>query len=521
MEPGSQRQAYAERSASFIGFLLFAGRMLERAGAFGQVLLIAAVLGSTTRADLYFMASIVPLTLGNVVGEALGAVILPRASREEDPTAVQRLFAAGFWIAAGVLTALTVLYVAAVAVIVPQATPAGTASLLPWLAFAPVGIFFGLGTFCAAPLLHYERYVWPALRGASATIVALGLSGLAVALGGGVVWIGLAVSAGYGTAFVLLALELVSIGRVRVFAPPSRRPLRDVLGLWRKVLASASSGIVGGQVFVLIERLLTAPLGVGAVASISYARGVAFTPSALGQAISAGLYPSLLRAHAAEAGEYVRQRFVSGLRLTLFVTVVSGSFLAIYSAEIADALFGRDAVTRSSLTAVQQCLLAFSLALLGWMLTIYSSRMFGALNLFRGVLIQELIALAVYLAIVFPLRGGLGVPGVALAFAIGQVLGGAVSIVMIARRLTLPARAIVTEAVLPTLVRAAPVVLALAAIQWALGESTGASAPLVALSGALITALAAGASLWSADWPELESARAFVRRSRRRSAPRQ
>jgi putative peptidoglycan lipid II flippase len=512
VETGPQQQIFAERSASFIGSLLLVGRMLDRAGAFGQVLLIAAVFGSTTRADLYFMASIVPLTLGNVVGESLGASILPRAAREE-PWAAQKLFAAGFWIAVSVLGALTAVYLGVVAVIVPHATPGGSASLLPWLAFAPVGILFGLGTFSAASLLHFERYVWPALRGASATVVAFGLSGLAVALGGGVVWIGLAVSAGYGAALLLLALEIVSIGRVRVFALPDRRPLLDVFALWRKVAASASSGIIGGQVFVLIERVLTAPLGVGAVASISYARGVAFTPSALGQAISAGLYPSLLRAHAAKAGEYVRERFVSGLRLTLFVTVVSSAFLAVYSAEITDALFARDAVTGSSLAAIQHCLLAFSLALLGWMLTIYSSRMFGALNLFRGLLIQELIALVVYVAIVFPLRGSLGVSGVALAFAIGQVAGGAVSIVSIARRLALPARSILAEAMIPTLGRAAPVVLALGAVRLALGETEAPSA-VVAVSGALTATLAAAASLWSASWPELESVRGFVKRSR-------
>ena len=57
---------------------------------------------------------------------------------------------------------------------------------------------------------------------------------------------------------------------------------------------------------------------------------------------------------------------------------------------------------------IQQCLLAFSLALLGWMLTIYSARMFGALNLFRGLILQELVALLVFLALVLLLRDALG-----------------------------------------------------------------------------------------------------------------
>ena len=59
-------------------------RARTRIGAFGQVLLIAAVLGSTIRADLYFIASIVPLTIGNVVGEALAAAVLPRRAAGRD-----------------------------------------------------------------------------------------------------------------------------------------------------------------------------------------------------------------------------------------------------------------------------------------------------------------------------------------------------------------------------------------------------------------------------------------------------
>lgn len=511
MEQQPERRVFAERSASFIGLTLLAGRVLDRMGAFGQVLLIAAVLGSTIRADLYFIASIVPLTIGNVVGEALAASVLPRAARAGEPEAT-RLFSAGLWIALVVLGALTAAYLVAVAIFVPRATPAGTASLLPWIAFAPVGIFFGLAAYCAAPLLHYERYVWPALRGAAATIVGLSLTAIVVSLGGGVVWIGLAVSIGYGVALLLLVLEILAIGRLAILAPPTRWAIREVAALWPKLSASAASGVIGGQVFVLIERILTAPLGVGAVASISYARGVAYTPAILGQAIGAGVYPSLLRAHAAEALDFVRHRLVSGLRLMLFVTAVSASYLALCSAAIADVLFGRDAVSASSLLSVQHCLLAFSLALLGWMLTIYASRLFGALNLFGGLVLQELVALVVYLAVVFPLREALGVPGVALAFGIGQVAGGLGATVLIARRLDIRMSAILAEAALPAALRATPVVLALVAVKVGLGAVSDVPAFVVAGVGALTAAGIAVASLWPVDWPELDSMRDFVRR---------
>ena len=363
-------------------------------------------------------------------------------------------------------------------------------------------------------MLHYERYVWPALRGAAATIVGLVLTAVVVALGGGVVWIGLAVSTGYGVALLLLVIEIVSIGRTGIFAPPSRWAIGEVRSLWPKLSASAGSGVIGGQVFVLIERVLTAPLGVGAVASISYARGVAYTPAVLGQAISAGVYPSLLRAHAAGALVYVRERFVSGLRLTLFVAVVSGTYLALFSTEIATAFFGRDAVSPESLVAVQQSLLAFSLAVVGWMLTIYGARLFGALNLFRGLLLQELVALVVYLAIVLPFRNQLGVPGVALAYGVGQVTGGVAGTILIARRLQLAPAMIARRAALPAVSRALAVLAALVVVKLGMVVLLDLPSLVVVVAGALTAAGISVATLWPVDWPELDSMREFVRRRR-------
>ena len=43
----------------------------------GQIALIASVYGASTRSDLYFIASIVPLTIGTVVGEAFATSLLP------------------------------------------------------------------------------------------------------------------------------------------------------------------------------------------------------------------------------------------------------------------------------------------------------------------------------------------------------------------------------------------------------------------------------------------------------------
>ena len=110
------------RSASFISTVTFGGRVLERAGAFGQILLIAAFFGATTQSDLYFVASIVPLTFGSIMGEALYASVLPSLAHRPEHE-IDDIACAGFWISTVLLVGTTLAYAAVLAVVVPMASP--------------------------------------------------------------------------------------------------------------------------------------------------------------------------------------------------------------------------------------------------------------------------------------------------------------------------------------------------------------------------------------------------------------
>ena len=501
---------FAERSASFIGSASLAGRLIERGAAFAQILLIAAFFGSSIRADLYFIASIVPLTIGTVVGEASYAAVLPRAA-SLDTAGAKRLIAAGFWVAAGALVAATAAYVAVAAVVVPRTEPAGSASLLPWLAFAPVAACLGLATYASAALLHFERYLWPAFRLATAAVVGLASSAIALAAGGGVVWVGACVTVGYAVALCLLLGELVSIGHADVLARPSGTTVREALRLWRKAAAAAWSILVGGQVVVLLERALAAPLGVGSAAAISYARGAAFTPTIIGQSVAVGVYPSMLRARAAGAADFLRGRFESGLRLTSFIAVVSGAFIALLSEQIADMLFEWGALDASSLDNVAATLAAFSLAVAAVMLTILGARVLNALDMFAALALQQALSLCVYLAVAIPLRAAEGTVGLAFAAGIAETVGAVVATTLIVRRIGMAATR-AAGAALSGIGRAAPVVLALALARFATVDLLAAPPVLaVAVSTAVGAAVTAGA-LWLARWPELDSLKRAARR---------
>ena len=157
-----------------------------------------------------------------------------------------------------------------------------------------------------------------------------------------VVWVALAVTAGYAVALALLVAELLAVGGGWMFRRPSRAALEALLPLRGKVVAAVTGGLLGGQVFVFLERLLAASLGVGAVAAISYSRGVAFTPNVLAQSVSLGLYPGMLRAHAERNVDYLRGSFVAGLRVTLFVAAAAAAYLAWFAPEVTVLLFDRE-----------------------------------------------------------------------------------------------------------------------------------------------------------------------------------
>jgi putative peptidoglycan lipid II flippase len=505
------------RSASYIGSVTLAGRVVERLAALGQIVLVAAFLGATTEADLYFIASIVPLMIGGLLGEAFYASVLPQLSRRERQSEMLELASAGFWAATFVLLLVTGAYLVVVSVVVAVAEPAGNDQLAPWLAFAPIGFLFALGAYIAAILLRLERYLWPPFRSAASALVGLGLSIVALSLTNDVVWVALAVSAGYAVALVLLIAEVVAVGAAAMFRPPSRAALRSVVGLRRKVAASVLGSLLGGQVFVFLERLLAASLGVGAVAAISYARGLAFTPNVLAQSISLGLYPGMLRAHAERNLTYLRGSFVAGLRMTLFIAAASAAFLALFAPEISRFVFARGDLPATSLVEVERALRAFSLALVASMVLVFTARVFNALDYFRAIVVSQGVALAVYLPLAVIFRPWQGPTGLALALGVAETCAAVAALAIAWRRIVPGGRGLPKQLGWQALWRVAGVVAGVVAAERLFGAAELSRDGLVVLGAFALTTAVAALLLWTAPWAELESARGFVRRRLRLS----
>ena len=502
------------RSAAFIGSFSLLGRLLERGSAFLLIVLLASVYGSSSSADLYFLASIVPLMIGTLVGESISAGTVPLLVRRREKQELAGTVGAGLWLTLGLAVALTALYLAIAIPLVQTVSGGRFDPLGPWLAFAPIGILLSLAGYLSGVLLRLERYVWPPFRLAVASMAGLALSLAVITVTHEVTWVAAAVAAGHAFAVALLVLEVVQVMGGRWLRPPSRAHVRDVLHVRSRVGASVASGLLGGQVLVLVERALAATLGVGAVSTLSYARGVAFTPNVLGHSIAAGLYPGMVRAHEASRDAAVRERFTRGLRLTLFVAVPTAVFFVAFGANVIAFLLRRGAFGAEATETAGTLLAAFSLALAANMVMIFASRVFQSVDYFRATVIAQGVVVAVYLLVALPLREVLGLTGLAVTFGVAEAVGAVVAVTIATRRLAIGRGELIRSVIVPGLARGAVVALVLVVYRLALAlvEVPVDLLGLAYVGGTLLLfALATTLMIATSPWPESRRFRAAAR----------
>jgi putative peptidoglycan lipid II flippase len=506
-----EETSFTRRSATFIGSFTLAARIVERLGAFALIVLVASVYGSSSIADRYFIASITPLIIGAVAGETLSANILPALVRSAGEP--RRLVAAGFWLAGGLLLLVTIGYLAIATVIVRSASPAGSSSLAVWIAFAPIAPLLGLAGYLSGVLTYFERYVWPPFRSSIATVGGFLLTLVVIAFTRDVAWVAAAVTGGYALSFAALAVEIRGAAGHGGLARPDRGAAAEAFSLRGGLTAPIVGGLLGGQVFVLLERTLAASVGVGAVAALSYARGVVFTPLILAQAIALGLYPGMLRAYEARDLEHVRGSLVRGLRLTLFSSLALAAFFAMYGRETVDVLLERGEFGARAAGEVGSILAAFSLALVGSMLMVFVARIFYAVDYFRAVVWVQVSALAAYAAIAVPLREVWGTTGLALTFGIAEVSAATFALGLAFGRVGLDRGDAIARAVVPAVGRACIVAAAVGLVRIALAPGQlGATSSVRFAVGASVGILSGSAALWRAGWPELSRAQGRLRR---------
>lgn len=506
------------RSGGFIGSANLVCRGLDRVFAFAQIVIIAYAFGASNGSDIFFLASIVPLTIGMVVGESLSRSLLTMLVSTQTVRAQTELVAAGAATSLGLVTVLTGLYMAVALPLVASFHPDGSAALGPWIAFAPLGIALALTGYLGGVLVWLHRYVWSALRYPLGGGTALAFLAAAVHFTNGLNTVAAGVSAGYALAIVPLCFAISRRMGNDWILQATRQGFAAAWAGRGRVGAGVGAGLIGGQLIVLLERLLAAPLGAGSVSSLAYARGVAGAPALATEALGAGAYPGFVRAHSAGDKDFLRESFLVWFRLMLIIGAVFTAFFIAFGHDVIALLFARGRFGTNDVGRTGAMLVAFAFSTLaGAAAALFVTTLYG-LDRFTGILYRELAVFGMYLVLAPSLRYAFGAVGLAWAFSLAQTAGAILAGVLVVRHLDLGRRVLLRRGVLPLVPHVALLCAALLAarvgadnVSW---EGDASNAARVIL-GAVVVAALLGLWIGSSALPEAKRLRTLASRARK------
>jgi putative peptidoglycan lipid II flippase len=508
----------ARRSGGFIGTANLVCRGMDRLFAFAQIVIIAYAFGASNGADVFFLASIVPLTIGVVVGEALSRSLLTMLTSTESGRPSKELAGAGAVVSVAMVSAMTAVYLAIALPLVSWLHPDGSSALGPWIAFAPLGIALALTGYMGGVLIWLHRYVWAALRYPLGGGAALALLAAAIHFTNGVNTVAAGVTLGYSLALIPIYAAIARRLGKDWALHASRSGFHAAWQGRRRVGAGVGAGLIGGQLIVLLERLLAAPLGAGSVSSLAYARGVAGAPALATEALAAGAYPGFVRAHSSGDARFLRQSFLVWFRITIIAGIAFAAFFVAFGRDVISVLFQRGHFAGPEVGRTGQILVAFALSTLaGGAAALFVTTLYG-LDRFTGILYRELAVFAAYLILAPSLRYEFGAVGLAWGFSLAQVAGAVLAGALVVRHLDLGGRGLLREGVLPLFPSIALLIGSLLAVRLAADHLpwgvTGRQDVRVVLGVLVVLALL---GLWVArsTLPEAKRLRAIAGRARR------
>jgi len=420
-------------------FLSFFALSLERLLALVLVAVVAALFGATKQSSTYFLALIVPITLGVSTSEAFYTALLPLFTRATRPP--RELLYAALRVAAPVTLAATALYIVVLVAVSP-------AQLSVWLAFSPVIAATGLNGVYAAFLTADRRYPLAIMRVPLATGIALAFVAAVLPAWRSTTTLALGVSLGQLVTLALLAW------RARDAPKGSGAGKISAIGLLASAAAVFAATLVGGQLVIVVERFLASGLVAGAVALLAFARGVALLPAMFAQALGSGIFPAATERFKALERASLARLALTGLRLSILAGLVSTAFVVICRQELVQIAFQRHAFgsadTRETATLV--AILAASLA--GVSAAATGSKTLFALGRRGLVLAISAASVGLYVVAAVVLREVYGLDGLATAFTVASSVGGLIFAAALVPALGLRPTQIVREWIL------APVLLA-------------------------------------------------------------
>ena len=430
------------------------GTMLSRITGFARIAALAYALGVTALAGTYSYANETPnIVYELLLGGVLTATLVPlfvRHHEERDEDAASAIFT----VAILALLAVTVLGVILAPVIVRLYTLnvharnlAQQRELATQLLrlFMPQMLFYGIVTLATAMLNARRRFLAaafaPVLNNLVVIVVFLALPHIAdgsLTVNHVVDDTTLLLLMGVGTTagVIVMAVALLpAMTRAQVhlrFLPQWRHPavitmvrlsgwtvgyvIANQIALF--VITVLANGTAGGPfIYVSAYAFFQLPHGLFAVSLMT-----TFTPEMASAATRNDLAS-------------MRAQLSSGLRLIALVIVPASALYIALGRPIIVTLLQRGAFNASDAAIVADTLVAFSVGLLPFSWYLFSLRVFYARHDTYTPFWINCIENGVNIALAFPLYAWLGIPGLALSFAIAYLVAAIITLVVLHQRL--------------------------------------------------------------------------------------
>jgi putative peptidoglycan lipid II flippase len=407
------------------GAMLSAAGVLSRALGWLRLIVITSLFGASRELDAYFVAFRLPDAIFQLLaGGVIGSVLVPTIARRiKDGTEAAWRAVSG--VANVMLMALAALtFAAAVAApgLLPFIAPGFdqqqvhlAVELTRLMLISP--ICFLLGAVATSVLHSRGRFAATAVAPIvyNAAIIA---AALLLGRQMGVTALALGVAVG---AICYLAVQLTALLAQTSYRHQLAGPRVPGAGSALAALAPRSLGLAGTQLVFIVNTALASTLGPGAVTAYTIAFTLLLIPVGLvGAPLGLVLFPRLSRAAADGSVEEFRRVMLGATRFTLWSGALLTGLGIVLHRPLVELLFGHGALADATLDTIAGAVVVMFAGIGAHSINLIALRAFYAWHDTRTPVLLALaqvgLTIAVGLAVVEPL----GLPGLALAVALGS-----------------------------------------------------------------------------------------------------
>ena len=417
--------------------LNLAGKVL----AIGKTLFIAALFGTSSHLDAFWVAYSLPLLLPNVLSSTITTAFVPRfVASLEGRTSPE------VWKGANTLfTSILILIAIGGAAIFFWASPL-IGVLAPGLARAtheeavglirlmvPSMVMLAMNSLLSALSYARAKFVGPGLEGIVNNLAVIGIAGIfARYFGVGALMAG--VTVGFAAHLAILAWtnrDLIRSSFRFSFAfahPDFRGPFAHMLPLL--------VGYTGTILTLLVNQYFVSNLSAGSISALSYASMLSMLPlEVFTNAVTSTYYPALGRAFAADDRKAAADTYFHGMRFLLLLTLPSAVLLVVYSKPIVVLLLQHGSFDAHSTELTVEAMTILSIAMMFRSHTYFSYRVLNSALMAWTQVTIGLVGVATAILLNMLWAEKLGLRGIALSTTLSSLQSAILASICVRRLL--------------------------------------------------------------------------------------